>query len=138
MRIPTAMGPAIGRCRKMFAEARGAMNLKGIRTMVAASLAMFLISAPVLPANAAPAGGTRTVGVTDPIFNMRAYSYTVPDGWLFDGAAIPGTTCGGGIVPVFRAIRPDGLVGIKSLPRMDWAWSNNPTLAKKDEQPDCL
>jgi hypothetical protein len=96
------------------------------------------LAADAAVAAARPAGGTRTVSVTDPIFNMRAYSYTIPDGWLFDGAAIPGTSCGGGIVPVFRAIRPDGLVGIKSLPRMDWAWSNNPTLAKKDEQPDCL
>ncbi len=122
----------------MFAEARGGMNLKAIRTIVAASLTMILISAPVSPANAAPAGGTRTVGVTDPIFNMRAYSYAVPDGWLFDGAAIPGTTCGGGIVPVFRAIRPDGLVGVKALPRMDWAWSNNPTLSQKDAATDCL
>ena len=113
------------------------MNLR--RTLVNVSLifGMLLTARPSVAA-APPAGGTRNVSVIDPIFNMRAYSYTIPDGWLFDGAAIPGTSCGGGIVPVFRAIRPDGLVGIKGLPRMDWAWSNNPTLAKKDEQPDCL
>jgi hypothetical protein len=115
------------------------MNLKSTRTIVAGSLAVVLLAAPVMPTYAAaPAGGTRNIGVTDPIFNMRAYSYTVPDNWLFDGAAIPGTSCSGGIVPVFRAIRPDGLVGIKALPRMDWAWSNNPVLAKKDDAADCL
>ncbi len=114
------------------------MSSKCIRAIAAGSLALVLLAAPVMPTYAAPVSGTRTVSVTDPIFNMRAYSYTVPDKWLFDGAAIPGTSCSGGIVPVFRAIRPDGLVGIKALPRMDWAWSNNPTLAKKDEAADCL
>jgi len=94
-----------------------------------------------LPAAFLPAaadGGTKNVSVTDPIFNMRAYSYAVPDNWIFDGAAVQGSSGGGGVVAVFRAISPDGLTGIKALPRLDWAWSDNPTMAARDEAADCL
>ena len=90
-------------------------------------------SFPATTLAAAPAGGSRNVSVTDPIFNMRAYSYTIPDNWIFDGAAVQGSSCAGGVVPVFRAISPDGLVGIKALPHLDWAWSDNPTMAKHDD-----
>ncbi len=97
------------------------------RTLVNVSLifGMLLTARPSVAA-APPAGGTRNVSVIDPIFNMRAYSYTIPDNWIFDGAAVQGSSCAGGVVPVFRAISPDGLVGVKALPHLDWAWSDNP------------
>ncbi|HEY0701187.1 MAG TPA: hypothetical protein VGD60_00325 [Candidatus Acidoferrales bacterium] len=96
-------------------------------------------AAPVLSkAQPAQNGATRNVSVTDPIFNTTAYRYTVPANWIFDGAAVQGSTCGGGVMAVFRAVSPDGLTGIKSLPRVDWAWSDNPVAEKHDEAPDCL
>ena len=113
------------------------MNLR--RTLVNVSLifGMLLTARPSVAA-APPAGGTRNVSVIDPIFNMRAYSYTIPDNWIFDGVAVQGSSCAGGVVPVFRAISPDGLVGVKALPHLDWAWSDNPTMAAHDDAADCL
>ncbi len=73
----------------------------------------------------APAGGTKVVTITDPILNMTAYSLTIPANWNFDGAVIQGSSCIGLPFAVFRATSPDGLTGIKSLPRLDWAWSEN-------------
>jgi hypothetical protein len=40
-----------------------------------------------------------------------------------------------GPFPVFRAVSPDGLSGVKQLPRMDWAWSDNAGVGKGS---DCL
>jgi hypothetical protein len=109
---------------------------------LSATLALVLCvavsSAPAEAVNLPAGGGTRVVSVNDPIFNMRAYSYTIPANWFFEGAAVQGSGCGGGVVPVFRANSPDGLTGIKALPRLDWAWSDNPAMAAKDNGADCL
>lgn len=82
-------------------------------------------------------GGTKVVSITDPILNMKAYSITIPTNWVFDGAVIRGTSCNDGPFPVFRMSTPDGLVGIKQLPRMDWTWSDNPKLPAEAGS-DCL
>jgi hypothetical protein len=86
----------------------------------------------------APSSGTRVASVTDPILNMKAYSYTIPSDWIFEGAAVQGSSCSGGVVPVFRANSPDGLTGVKAMPRLDWAWSDNANLAAKLNGSDCL
>lgn len=85
----------------------------------------------------ASAAGTRVATITDPILNMQAYSITIPANWTFEGAVFPGTSCNDGPSPVFRTTSPDGLTGIKSLPRMDWKWSDNPNVPAKTG-PDCL
>jgi hypothetical protein len=82
-------------------------------------------------------GGTKVASITDPILNMKAYSITIPANWVFEGAVIRGTSCIDGPFPVFRMSTPDGLVGIKQLPRMDWTWSDNPKLAVEGGS-DCL
>lgn len=38
---------------------------------------------------------------------------------------IPGTSCNDGPFPVFRMMSPDGLTGVKQLPRLDWTWADN-------------
>jgi hypothetical protein len=81
--------------------------------------------------------GTKIASITDPILNMKAYSITIPANWLFEGAVIRGTSCIDGPFPVFRMSTPDGLVGIKQLPRMDWSWSENPKLPVEGGS-DCL
>ncbi len=90
------------------------------------------------PSNASPAAGaTKVATITDPILNMQAYSLTIPSDWNFDGAVIQGSSCIGLPFAVFRATSPDGLTGIKSLPRLDWAWSENPTYNASGKG-DCL
>jgi hypothetical protein len=105
-------------------------------------LAAFVFAAALFDASAAPgapseSGPTKSVAITDPILNMRAYSLTVPANWVFDGAVIQGSSCVGLPFAVFRASSPDGLTGVKSLPRLDWAWSDDARYAGKPS-PDCL
>jgi hypothetical protein len=85
----------------------------------------------------ASAAGTKVVTIHDPILNMTAYSMTIPADWFFDGAVIPGTSCNDGPFPVFRLTSPDGLTGIKQLPRMDWTWADNGGRPLKSGE-DCL
>jgi len=80
---------------------------------------------------------TKVVSITDPVLNMPAYSITIPTNWFFEGAVFPGTSCSEAPFPVFRITSPDGLTGIKQLPRLDWAWSDNPRQPSKSGA-DCL
>src|ERR1700722_13698741 len=66
-----------------------------------------------------PNGATKVVTITDPILNMTAYSLTIPAKWNFDGAVIQGSSCIGLPFAVVRATSPDGLTGVKTLPRLD-------------------
>jgi hypothetical protein len=79
--------------------------------------------------------GTQSVNLHDPILNMTAYTLSIPSGWNFSSAVIQGSSCVGGPFPVFRVVSPDGLSGVKQLPRMDWAWSDNAGVGKGG---DCL
>jgi hypothetical protein len=80
---------------------------------------------------AGAATGTKAVTIRDPNLNMTAYSMTIPSDWMFQGAVIQGSNCVPGAFAVFRVNSPDGLYGIKMLPRLDWAWSDNPQSAPK-------
>jgi hypothetical protein len=80
-------------------------------------------------------GGTRNVELHDPVLNMTAYTLSIPAGWNFSSAVIQGSSCVAGPFPVFRVLSPDGLSGVKQLPRMDWAWSDNAGVGKGG---DCL
>jgi hypothetical protein len=84
-----------------------------------------------------PAAGTKVVTITDYVLNMTAYSLTVPSNWIFDGTIVEGSSCVALPFAVFRATSPDGLTGLKSLPRLDWAWSDNPNYANSGTS-DCL
>ena len=75
-------------------------------------------------ASGAPTG-TKVVTITDPNLNMKAYSMTIPPDWTFHGIVVQGTPCAVGAFPVFRTSSPDGLVGMKMLPRLDWTWSES-------------
>ena len=104
----------------------------------AAEASTSTVAASAAIANAsAPAGATKVVTITDPILNMTAYSLTIPADWNFDGAVIQGSTCIGLPFAVVRATSPDGLTGIKTLPRLDWAWSENASY-KASGTGDCL
>jgi len=79
------------------------------------------------------ATGTRTATIIDPILNMRAYTLTIPANWIFQGAVIQGTPCVPGPFPVWRMSSPDGLTGLKALPRLDWAFSDKPNSAPQPQ-----
>ena len=68
-------------------------------------------------------GSVKSVSIVDPILNRTAYTLSIPSNWHFDGTVVQGTPCATGPFPVFRAESPNGLMGIKMLPRLDWAWS---------------
>lgn len=82
-------------------------------------------------------GSTKRVDITDQVLNMKAFSYTIPSNWNFEGGVIPGSSCATGSTPFWRASSPDGLSGVKFLPRADWGWSTRP-MPGMPPTPDCL
>jgi len=65
---------------------------------------------------------------------MKAYSATIPANWMFQGAVFQGSPCVPGAFPVMRMQSPDGLTGMKILPRLDWAWMDTPRGAQSQGQ----
>jgi hypothetical protein len=90
-----------------------------------------------LATSSSDAPGTKLVTITDPVLNMKAYSIVIPANWIFEGAVFPGSSCSDGPFPVFRMSSPDGLTGIKQLPRLDWSWTDNSDHPSKGGA-DCL
>jgi hypothetical protein len=80
---------------------------------------------------------TKSAQIIDPVYQLQAYSWTIPADWKFDGAVLEGNGCNTTPYPVFRMTAPDGITQLKSLPRFDWTWSTGqgPHLAQKS---DCL
>jgi hypothetical protein len=105
--------------------------------VILAGLAISFVMQSAGKASAAPPpiSDTQTVNLHDPILNTTAYTLTIPSGWNFSSAVIQGSSCIAGPFPVFRVVSPDGLSGVKQLPRMDWAWSDNAGVGKDG---DCL
>jgi hypothetical protein len=92
-------------------------------------------AAPTVSRAPAAAGAVRNVTLHDPVLNMTAYTLTIPAKWDFESAVVQGSSCLSNPFPVFRALSPDGLTGVKQLPRMDWSWSDNAAVGKGS---DCL
>lgn len=120
------------------------MNAKSLLVRIFVALAFVLVALTTSPTAApvpglpGPDGGTRVVTITDPILDMKAYSLTIPENWVFQGAVIQGTPCIPGAFAVIRTSSPDGLIGVKTLPRLDWAWSDNPSSVKRQNSGGCL
>jgi hypothetical protein len=93
---------------------------------------------PAAPIGSAPvsSGGLRQEHIFDPHLGLNAYDVSVPANWKFNGAFVPGSSCGPIPFPVFRIYSPDGLSEIRRLPRFDWRWSNSKFAPK--QQNDCL
>lgn len=107
-----------------------------LSTPVLGAAVMAVLSFTSAAINSAPADrGTQNVQLHDPVLNMTAYTLSIPAGWNFSSAVIQGSSCVAGPFPVFRVVSPDGLSGVKQLPRMDWAWSDNAGVGKGG---DCL
>jgi hypothetical protein len=67
-----------------------------------------------------------TVSVIDPIFKMPTFTVTIPSDWSFEGAVLRGS-CGDDLpMMVYRASSPDGLIGVQTMPRVDWFYAQDP------------
>jgi len=84
-------------------------------------------------------GAAKPVQVVDPVVRMKAYSWTIPAKWIFEGTVMNGTSCVDTPFPVVRMISPDGIAELKALPRLDWTWqTGSPIKAKAPASGDCL
>lgn len=106
----------IGRVKRM---ARLAM---GIGAAVACSSGM---NAAAGPASAAWSS-THTVEVTDPQYQMTAFSLAVPAGWKFAGAVARDGGCHStGAALKTTSASPDGSVVVANMPGFRWMWTTN-------------
>jgi len=82
--------------------------------------------------------GTRKAEITDPQYQMTAYTLEVPAGWKFAGAIARDPGChakGPGLK--FTMQSPDGLTAMVFLPGMSWTWTTSPSMQKIMESQHC-
>jgi hypothetical protein len=73
---------------------------------------------------AAGFGPMRTVEIWDPMFNMVAYTMSIPQNWNFEGTMLYGPGCASRMVTaVFRAYSPDMQYGVQAIPTAPFSWS---------------
>jgi hypothetical protein len=69
-------------------------------------------------------GPMRTVEIWDPMFNMVAYTMSIPQNWNFEGTMLYGPGCTTRMVAaVFRAYSPDMQYGVQAIPTSQFLWS---------------
>ena len=61
----------------------------------------------------------------DPNLRMDFARLPVPTDWNFQGGLMQWTSCSHVVTEFYRATSPDGLSGVKDLPRFDYAWSDD-------------
>jgi hypothetical protein len=81
-------------------------------------------------------GPMKQVEIFDPVFNMVAYTLSIPKSWNFEGALLRGPGCQTGMIqPVFRAYSPDMQYGMQQIPTVNYFWSDDKSATPKG--PDC-
>jgi len=81
-------------------------------------------------------GPLKQVQIFDPVFNMVAYTISIPASWNFEGAVLRGPGCQTGMIqPVFRAYSPDMQYGVQQIPTSDYFWSDDQSAMPKG--PSC-
>jgi hypothetical protein len=99
-------------------------------------------AAPVVTAKAKSAkiswSKTRTAEITDPVYQMTAYTLEVPADWKYAGviAREPGCHAGGPAMK-YTMQSADGLTALVMLPGVTWRWSGNPQMQKTMELAHC-
>lgn len=87
-------------------------------------------------AGAADFGPLKQVQIFDPVFNMVAYTMSIPASWNFEGTVLRGPGCQTGMIqPVFRAYSSDMQYGIQQIPTSNFFWSDDKSATPKG--PDC-
>ncbi len=111
------------------AAARGALPWDAARRSILTVAALFACCC----AGAAQVtwSGTRQAVITDPQYQMTAYTLDVPAGWKFAGTIARDPGChssGPGLKYTMQS--PDGLTAIAFLPGMTWTWTSSEPMQK--------
>jgi hypothetical protein len=82
--------------------------------------------------------GTRKAEISDPKYQMTAYTLEVPSGWKFAGTIARDPGChsnGAGLKYTMQS--PDGVTALAFLPGMAWSWTSNPSIQKMMDSQHC-
>ena len=81
---------------------------------------------------------TRKTMITDPQYQMTAYTMDAPASWKFAGTIARDPGCHASAVGLkFSLQSPDGSTAIAVLPGMTWAWTTSASMQKTMEQSHC-
>lgn len=87
---------------------------------------------------AAPWTDTRKGVITDPQYQMTAYTLDVPADWKFAGTIARDPGCHASSAGLkFTLQSPDGVTAIAVLPGMTWAWTSSASMQKMMQQSHC-
>jgi hypothetical protein len=71
-------------------------------------------------------GPMKTVEIIDPMFNMVAYTLSIPKSWNFEGTVLHGPGClTESVAVVFRAYSSDMLYGVQMIPTSGFFWADD-------------
>lgn len=90
------------------------------------------------PAAGAPWSGVRPADVMDPLYQMKAFTVGVPDGWRFAGQVVRDGSCHGagpGLKTI--VVGPDGLTAIGYFPGYGWSTSSDPMMRQIMARTQC-
>jgi hypothetical protein len=86
----------------------------------------------------APWTDTRRTQITDPRYQMTAFTMDAPANWKFAGTIARDPGCHASSVGLkFSLQSPDGAAAISVLPGMNWAWTTSLSMNKLMEQSHC-
>jgi hypothetical protein len=86
----------------------------------------------------APWTDTRKTVITDPQYQMTAFTMDAPANWKFAGTIARDPGCHASSFGLkFSLQSPDGSTAISVLPGMNWAWTTSPSMNKLMEQSHC-
>ena len=106
-----------------------------VRKWGLASLATFAMATAQA---ATGSSGTRKAEITDPGYQMTAYTLDVPAGWKFAGTIARDPGCHSGAAGLkFTLQSPDGLTAQAVLPGVTWSWTTSASLKKIMESQHC-
>jgi hypothetical protein len=113
-------------------------NSAGFRLSRVALLGVACLWTMAAHAAGAPWSSTRKAEITDPTYQMTAYTLEVPTGWKFAGtiARDPGCHAGGAGLK-YTMQSADGLTALAYLPSMTWSWTTSASLKKIMETQHC-
>lgn len=115
-----------------------AIGMMGMTSLVGIAYGQKTVTLPSDILSSSSTGATKPVALIDPVLQMKAYSWVIPEKWIFDGAVMQGSPCSIGASPIFRIMSPDGIAQVKMLPRLDWSWSNLPKNPSAKKNEGCL
>ncbi len=105
--------------------------------LISATAVTVILMCGTAPA-AAPWSDTRKTVVTDPQYQMTAFTLEVPADWKFAGTIAHDPGCHASSFGLKFSIQsPDGSTAMSVLPGMTWAWTTAPSLQKIMEQSHC-